>query len=68
MPRCHGSEARKGVILAFGIERGYSKPDRLKAGATPTEGVNRSVSQFHADLIAKIAVKKIGCDKTRPTS
>ena len=50
---------------APGIERGRSKLDRLKAGATPAEVVNRSVAQLHdelpfeiAQLEAEIAAKK----------
>lgn len=40
---------------APGIERGRSKLDRLKAGATPAEVVNRSVAQLHDDLPIEIA-------------
>jgi len=50
---------------APGIERGRSKTDRLKAGATPAEVVNRAVAQLHdelpieaAQLDAKIAAKR----------
>lgn len=50
---------------APGIERGRSKLDRLKAGATPAEVVNRSVAQLHdelpfeiSQLEAEIAAKK----------
>ena len=41
-----------------GIERGRSKLDRLKAGASPAEVVNRSVAQLHDDLPAEIAAKE----------
>lgn len=41
-----------------GIERGNSKLDRLKAGASPSEVVNRSVAQLHGDLPAEIAAKE----------
>mgnify|MGYP002712839808 CR=1 FL=1 len=41
-----------------GIERGNSKLDRLKAGASPAEVVNRSVAQLHDDLPAEIAAKE----------
>ena len=40
---------------APGIERGRSKIDRLKAGATPAEVVNRSVAQLHDELPVEIA-------------
>lgn len=40
---------------APGIERGRSKVDRLKGGATPAEVVNRSVAQLHDDLPIEIA-------------
>lgn len=43
---------------AAGIERGHSKLDRLKAGASPAEVVNRSVAQLHSDLPAEIAAKE----------
>lgn len=43
---------------ALGIERGYSKQDRLKAGATPAEVVNRSVAQLHDELPFEIAAKE----------
>lgn len=43
---------------APGIERGRSKLDRLKAGATPAEVVNRSVAQLHDDLPIEIAAKE----------
>lgn len=43
---------------APGIERGNSKQDRLKAGASPAEVVNRSVAQLHDDLPAEIAAKE----------
>ena len=41
-----------------GIERGHSKLDRLKAGASPAEVVNRSVAQLHDDLPREIAAKE----------
>ena len=41
-----------------GIERGNPKLDRLKAGASPSEVVNRSVAQLHDDLPAEIAAKE----------
>ena len=40
---------------APGIERGRSKVERLKGGATPAEVVNRSVAQLHDDLPVEIA-------------
>jgi len=40
---------------APGIERGRSKLDRLKGGATPAEVVNHSVAQLHDDLPIEIA-------------
>lgn len=43
---------------APGIERGRSKVDRLKAGATPAEVVNRSVAQLHDELPIEIAEKE----------
>jgi hypothetical protein len=43
---------------APGIERGRSKVDRLMAGASPAEVVNRSVAQLHDDLPAEIAAKE----------
>lgn len=43
---------------APGIERGRSKLDRLKAGASPAEVVNRSVAQLHDDLPIEIAAKE----------
>ena len=43
---------------APGIERGRSKLDRLKAGATPAEVVNRSVAQLHDELPFEIAAKE----------
>lgn len=43
---------------APGIERGRSKLDRLKAGATPAEVVNRSVAQLHDELPIEIAAKE----------
>ncbi len=43
---------------APGIERGRSKLDRLKAGASPAEVVNRSVAQLHDELPAEIAAKE----------
>ena len=43
---------------APGIERGHSKLDRLKAGATPAEVVNRSVAQLHDELPIEIAEKE----------
>lgn len=43
---------------APGIERGWSKLDRLKAGATPAEVVNRSVAQLHDELPLEIAAKE----------
>lgn len=39
---------------APGIERGRSKADRLKAGASPSEVVNRSVAQLHDELPIEI--------------
>ena len=41
---------------APGIERGRSKIERLAAGASPSDVVNRSVAQLHDDLPAEIAV------------
>lgn len=41
-----------------GIERGNSKLNRLKAGASPSEVINRSVAQLHTDLPAEIAAKQ----------
>lgn len=43
---------------APGIERGRSKIDRLKAGASPADVVNRSVAQLHADLPTEIAERE----------
>ena len=43
---------------APGIERGRSKLDRLKAGASPAEVVNRSVAQLHDELPIEIAEKE----------
>lgn len=43
------------VRHAPGIERGYSKADRLKGGASPSEVVNRSVAELHDDLPHEIA-------------
>lgn len=43
---------------APGIERGRSKLDRLKAGASPAEVVNRSVAQLHDELPIEIAKKE----------
>lgn len=43
---------------APGIERGRSKQDRLKAGASPAEVVNRSVAQLHDELPIEIAEKE----------
>lgn len=40
---------------APGIERGRSKVDRLKGGATPAEVVHRSVAELHDDLPYEIA-------------
>lgn len=48
---------------APGIERGNSKQDRLKAGASPAEVVNRSVAQLHDDLPAEIATKEAELSK-----
>lgn len=44
---------------APGIERGNSKLDRLKAGASPADVVNRSVAQLHDELPAEIAAKEV---------
>lgn len=43
---------------APGIERGRSKLDRLQAGATPAEVINRSVAQLHDELPFEIAAKE----------
>ena len=43
---------------APGIERGRSKNDRLKAGASPADVVNKSVQQLHDELPAEIAAKE----------
>lgn len=43
---------------APGIERGRSRMDRLKAGASYAETVHRAVSELHYDLPVEIAARK----------
>lgn len=43
---------------APGLERGHSKLNRLKAGASPAEVVNRSVAQLHDELPMEIQEKE----------
>lgn len=53
------------VIAQFApsIERGHKKLDRLRAGASYSDTVNRSVKELHQDLPFEIAAKKATLQK-----